>query len=158
MIQSSFIFYGEDKLPINLVIRCTNVIRCTWDYIEGGVRMDKEIMKGSIDILLLSLLNQQDMYGYEIVKTLKQNSNELYNMSEGTLYPALKRLETKGWLLSYWVNADNGGRRKYYQITEDGKRELEKKLTEWNQINHLIKVCSEGATWIKKLKPTLSKL
>lgn len=120
--------------------------------------MDKEIMKGSIDILLLSLLNQQDMYGYEIVKTLKQNSNELYNMSEGTLYPALKRLETKGWLLSYWVNADNGGRRKYYQITEDGKRELEKKLTEWNQINYLIKVCSEGATWIKKLKPTLNKL
>lgn len=134
------------------------MLRCIWDYLEGGVRMDKEIMKGSIDILLLSLLNQQDMYGYEIVKTLKQNSNELYNMSEGTLYPALKRLETKGWLLSYWVNADNGGRRKYYQITDDGKRELEKKLTEWNQINHLIKVCSEGATWIKKLKPTLSKL
>lgn len=132
------------------------MIRCI--YLEGGVRMDKEIMKGSIDILLLSLLNQRDMYGYEIVKTLKQNSNELYNMSEGTLYPALKRLETKGWLLSYWVNADNGGRRKYYQITDDGKRELEKKLTEWNQINHLIKVCSEGATWIKKLKPTLSKL
>ena len=57
--------------------------------------MDKEIMKGSIDILLLSLLNKRDMYGYEIVKTLKENSNELYNMSEGTLYPALKRLENK---------------------------------------------------------------
>lgn len=120
--------------------------------------MDKEIMKGSIDILLLSLLNQRDMYGYEIVKTLKQNSNELYNMSEGTLYPALKRLESKDWLLSYWESAENGGRRKYYRITDNGKRELAKKLTEWKQINHLIKVCSEGTAWIKQLNPILLKL
>ncbi|MGG0718180.1 PadR family transcriptional regulator [Robertmurraya massiliosenegalensis] len=120
--------------------------------------MDKEIMKGSIDILLLSLLNQRDMYGYEIVKTLKQNSNELYNMSEGTLYPALKRLEGKDWLLSYWDSAENGGRRKYYRITDNGKRELEKKLTEWQQINNLIKVCSEGTAWIKLLNPILLKL
>lgn len=52
-------------------------------------------MKGSIDILLLSLLAQQEMYGYEMVKTLKETSGDLYNMSEGTLYPALKRMEKK---------------------------------------------------------------
>ena len=57
--------------------------------------MDKEIMKGSIDILLLSLMNKRDMYGYEMVKELKESSKELYSMSEGTLYPALKRLESK---------------------------------------------------------------
>ncbi|AIM17188.1 PadR family transcriptional regulator [Bacillus sp. X1(2014)] len=120
--------------------------------------MDKEIMKGSIDILLLSLVNKRDMYGYEIVKTLKENSNELYNMSEGTLYPALKRLENKGWLESYWGNSESGGRRKYYRITQDGKKELDKKLKEWNLISNLIKVCSEGVAWIKKLKPILVKL
>ena len=114
--------------------------------------MDKEIMKGSIDILLLSILNKRDTYGYEIVKTLKENSNELYNMSEGTLYPALKRLENKNWLQSYWENSEFGGRRKYYRITEDGKKELSRKLQEWYQINNLIKVCSEGMTWIKTLK------
>lgn len=120
--------------------------------------MDKEIMKGSIDILLLSLLNKRDMYGYEIVKTLKENSNELYNMSEGTLYPALKRLESKEWLQSYWESSESGGRRKYYRITEDGKYELDIKLNEWNQIKNLIRVCSEGISWIKELKPTLAKL
>ncbi|MBK3496428.1 PadR family transcriptional regulator [Viridibacillus sp. YIM B01967] len=116
--------------------------------------MDKEIMKGSIDILLLSLVAKQDMYGYEMVKSLKVNSSELYNMSEGTLYPALKRLETKGWLTSYWQTPDTGSRRKYYQITEDGKKELQKKLKEWSQINSLINVCSEGMAWIKPLRPT----
>ncbi|MFS0614533.1 PadR family transcriptional regulator [Lederbergia ruris] len=120
--------------------------------------MDKEIMKGSIDILLLSLVSKKDMYGYEMVKTLKANSNELYNMSEGTLYPALKRLENKKWLESYWGNSESGGRRKYYRITMDGKQELEKKLNEWNQISHLIKVCSEGMAWIKLSKPILMKL
>ncbi|WP_080848380.1 PadR family transcriptional regulator [Cytobacillus gottheilii] len=120
--------------------------------------MDKEIMKGSIDILLLSLMNQKDMYGYEMVKTLKENSDELYNMSEGTLYPALKRLEIKGWLESYWGSSEIGGRRKYYRITNDGKTVLRKKLEQWNQINNLIKRCSEGMTWTKKSKPILIKL
>ncbi|RFA32453.1 PadR family transcriptional regulator [Virgibacillus dokdonensis] len=120
--------------------------------------MDKEIMKGSIDILLLSLLQNRDMYGYEMVKALKKNSNELYNMSEGTLYPALKRLEKKGWLQSYWGDSESGGRRKYYQITQQGKNELGKKLQEWNQISHLIKVCSEGLGWSQQSKPTFTKL
>jgi PadR family transcriptional regulator, regulatory protein PadR len=114
--------------------------------------MDKEIMKGSIDILLLSLLNQRDMYGYEMVKTLKENSNELYNMSEGTLYPALKRIENKNWIESYWDNTEAGARRKYYRIIESGTKQLEEKLKEWKTINNLIKVCSEEISWIKTSK------
>lgn len=115
-------------------------------------------MKGSIDILLLSLLNKRDMYGYEIVKTLKENSNEIYNMSEGTLYPALKRLENKNCLQSYWETSEVGGRRKYYRITDEGNKELSKKLDEWSRINNLIKVCSEGMAWIKTLRPIPGKL
>lgn len=106
-------------------------------------------MKGSIDILLLSLLAKKDMYGYEIVKTLKKNSNELYNMSEGTLYPALKRMEKKEWIVFYWEISDLGSRRKYYQITEHGKRELNRKLQEWQKVSDLIKVSSEGLVWIR---------
>lgn len=113
-------------------------------------------MKGSIDILLLSLLNERDMYGYEMVKTLKKNSNELYNMSEGTLYPALKRIENKNWIQSYWDNSEAGARRKYYRITENGSEQLKEKLQEWKRINDLINVCSEGLTWIKTSKPILN--
>jgi PadR family transcriptional regulator PadR len=120
--------------------------------------MDKEIMKGSIDILLLSLVNTRDMYGYEMVKTLKEHSNELYSMSEGTLYPALKRLENKQWIASYWEQSEAGARRKYYRITKEGREELQRKLQEWNKVNHLINVCTEGMAWIQRSKPIFREL
>ena len=60
--------------------------------------MDKEMMKGSIDLLLMSLISQKDLYGYEMIQILKSLSEETYEMSEGTLYAALKRLERKGWV------------------------------------------------------------
>lgn len=105
--------------------------------------MDKELMKGSIDILLLSQISKMDMYGFEIVKNLQLKSNNLYKMSEGTLYPALQRLEQKKYLSSYWGNADAGGRRKYYSITEEGKKELLNKIEDWNQVSKLINSCKE---------------
>lgn len=119
--------------------------------------MDKEIMKGSIDILLLSLMNKRDMYGYEMVKELKENSEELYSMSEGTLYPALKRLENKKFLESYWEESATGARRKYYRITKDGKKELNRKLNEWKKVSELINVSTEGKLWDKTSKPILNE-
>ena len=108
--------------------------------------MDRELLKGSIDILLLSLISQKDCYGYEMVKTLKESSKDMYNMGEGTLYPALKRLEKKKWILSYWQEAKGGKRRKYYQITDAGSKELAKKIGEWNVVKELIQKTSEGLT------------
>ncbi len=106
--------------------------------------MNKEIMKGSIDILLLSLIQKEDLYGYEIAKRLKEKSNDLYSMGEGTLYPALQRLEKQKLITSYWGDSEFGGRRKYYSITEEGKKELSKKLSEWDLLSNLIKSCREG--------------
>ncbi len=107
--------------------------------------VDKEMMKGSIDILLLSELNRHDSYGYEIVKNLKQRSNNLYDMSEGTLYPALKRLEKKGCDESYWGETNDGGRRKYYRITESGRTEFTRKIRHWKELNLMIVNVTEGA-------------
>ncbi|RSL31728.1 PadR family transcriptional regulator [Salibacterium salarium] len=104
--------------------------------------MDREIMKGSIDILMLSLVSKNDMYGYEIVKHLKEQSENLYNMSEGTLYPALKRLEKKQYFISYWSETTNG-RRKYYKITDEGRTILNQKLDQWKSVNELIMKTSE---------------
>lgn len=105
--------------------------------------MDKEMMKGSIDLLLLSLLAQRDLYGYEITKMLKQLSDGTYEMSEGTLYPALKRIEKKMWVNSYWSETAIG-RRKYYKITDSGKEELERKQKNFSLIQNLVKRSSEG--------------
>lgn len=110
--------------------------------------MDKELMKGSIDILLLSQIAQRDTYGFEIIKNLELKSNNLYSMSEGTLYPALQRLEQKKLLEAYWGDSETGGRRKYYKITDQGKKELSKKIEEWKRVNDLINSCREGFAWI----------
>ncbi|RFU62296.1 PadR family transcriptional regulator [Peribacillus saganii] len=105
--------------------------------------MDKEMMKGSIDLLLLSLISQKDLYGYEITKILKQLSDERYEMSEGTLYPALKRLERKLAIESYWSQTE-AGRRKYYKITETGLAELAQKRKDFQLMENLIRKSSEG--------------
>ncbi len=106
--------------------------------------MNKEMMKGSIDILLLSLIQKEDLYGYEIAKRLKEKSNELYSMGEGTLYPALQRLEKRKLIKAYWGESEGGGRRKYYSITETGRKELAERLKDWDLLNNLIKTCREG--------------
>ncbi len=93
--------------------------------------MSKELLRGSIDILLLSLLEKEDLYGYTIAKKLKEKSNELYSMSEGTLYPALQRMEKQKYLKSYWGDSESGSRRKNYSITEEGKRDL---VDQWKTI------------------------
>lgn len=105
--------------------------------------MDKEMMKGSIDLLLLSLIAQRHLYGYEIIQILKRLSDDTYEMSEGTLYSALKRLERKQWIESYWNETDSG-RRKYYHITDDGSKELKSKQKNWEWMNSLIHKSSEG--------------
>lgn len=101
------------------------------------------MLKGSIDLLLLSLISQKDLYGYEITKLLKQLSEDRYEMSEGTLYPALKRLEGKLWIESYWSETP-AGRRKYYHITDPGMKELEKKQRDWKLVEDLVRKSSEG--------------
>ena len=106
-------------------------------------------MKGSIDILLLSQIAQRDMYGFEIIKNLEAQSNSLYVMREGTLYPALQRLEQKKYLESYWGDSETGGRRKFYKITDPGRKILQQKMNDWNKLNELINTCKrEGNTWI----------
>lgn len=105
--------------------------------------MDKEMMKGSIDLLLLSLIEHRDLYGYEMGKILKQISNDTYEMSEGTLYASLKRMERKQWIQSYWKEIGSG-KRKYYYITDDGRQELLRKRKNWEWMDSLIRKSSEG--------------
>lgn len=131
------VFFFLEKLSCNTMYI---VLRCT---LKGWIILDKEMMKGSIDLLLLSLIEQRDLYGYEITKILKRLSNDTYEMSEGTLYPALKRLERKLWIESYWMETEVG-RRKYYRITTTGIEELKKKRENWHLIESLVKKSSEG--------------
>jgi PadR family transcriptional regulator PadR len=90
-----------------------------------------ELMKGSADSLLLYLLGQQAMYGYQIIKELEKRSQGYFKLREGTLYPALHRLERAGLILGKWQRLPSGRQRRYYYITNKGQRVLAEKMSQW---------------------------
>jgi PadR family transcriptional regulator PadR len=96
------------------------------------MKINKELMKGSTSILILSLLENEDMYGYQIAQALKKKSEDVFDLKEGTLYPMLHGLENEGAIESYWSEAENGKNRKYYRITKEGRKLFKYKKNEWN--------------------------
>ncbi|MCX6013850.1 MAG: helix-turn-helix transcriptional regulator [Chloroflexi bacterium] len=90
----------------------------------------RELMKGSIDYLLLYLVGQKPTYGYQLIKELEIKSAGYFKFKEGTLYPALHRMETGKLIISSWQSS-NGRQRKYYSITEKGLKLLTVEKTQW---------------------------
>lgn len=94
--------------------------------------IDKTLISGSMSMLILCLLSEKDMYGYEMIDTLRKRSENVFELKAGTLYPLLHSLEDKEYLTSYEQNA-SGKVRKYYRLTRKGRTFLEKKREEWEQ-------------------------
>ena len=94
--------------------------------------VEKSIISGSMTMLLLSLLSEKDMYGYEMIDTLRQKSQNVFELKAGTLYPLLHGMEEKG-LLSVYEKSVSGKTRKYYRITKEGRQVLRKKTEEWKE-------------------------
>ena len=92
--------------------------------------MNKELMKGTTVPLILKLLDRKAMYGYEMTKEMEKSSDGLFTLKEGTLYPILHSLEADGFVEAYWDEVE-GRKRKYYRITERGRRQLKEKKREW---------------------------
>ena len=94
--------------------------------------VDKSLISGSTSMLLMQLLSEKDMYGYEMIETLQKRSQNVFELKAGTLYPLLHSLEEKGCLDSYEREA--GGKiRKYYKITAEGKKVLKARKEEWKE-------------------------
>ena len=91
----------------------------------------RELIKGSTDSLLLCLIGQQPMYGYQIIKELERRSQGYFKFKEGTLYPALHRLEKAGLITGKWQILPSGRQRRYYYITDKGHRLLIVKRNQW---------------------------
>jgi len=91
----------------------------------------RELIKGSIDSLLLCLVVQQPMYGYQIIKELERRSQGYFKFKEGTLYPALHRLEEADLIQGKWQTLPSGRQRRYYHITEKGLYSLAAKRSQW---------------------------
>jgi DNA-binding PadR family transcriptional regulator len=101
-------------------------------FLKKGVNfMDKRYMALGTSMLVLKLLKQQSMYGYQIIRELEQQSQNVFRLQEGTLYPVLHTLEQQGAVTSLQQTSENGRLRKYYALTTHGETMLDEKLKEW---------------------------
>ncbi|NYE09703.1 DNA-binding PadR family transcriptional regulator [Bacillus niacini] len=109
------------------------------------MEINKEVLKGHIDTLILSLLHNRDMYGYEVAKIVREKSENQFELKEGTLYLSLKRLEKNEWIESYWGDEQGpGGRRKYYKLTSIGEEGFAEKRSEWLFVKKIMDSFLEG--------------
>lgn len=99
--------------------------------------VDKSLISGSTAMLILRLLEEKDMYGYEMIEKLRSKSNNVFELKAGTLYPLLHSMVEKDWLTAYEQEA-GGKLRKYYQLTREGKRQLTRKREEWKEYSEAV--------------------
>lgn len=95
------------------------------------MKVSKEMLKGSTGTLILTLLLDKPLYGYELIKELEQRSQGVFLLKEGTLYPILHAMECERWVEAYWLEVE-GRKRKYYRLLDEGKAKLQEKRAEWN--------------------------
>lgn len=96
----------------------------------GNVK-DRELRRGTLELILLKLLSEEDMYGYQISTTLEERSNHEFKLKEGTLYPVFYRLEDAGYIEARWETPDRGKPRKYYSLTKAGSVHLDQLMSDW---------------------------
>lgn len=97
-----------------------------------------DILRGHTEGIILMRLSEKDSYGYEINKAIQQLTNNTYELKEATLYSAFRRLEENGCILSYWGDETTGARRRYYTITDQGRKTLKELQEEWQTTKRLI--------------------
>lgn len=106
---------------------------------------EKTPLSGSTTMLVLALLKEREMYGYEIIEELEKRSNHVFKLKEGTLYPILHTLEKDRCLAARDAKTPGGRLRRYYRITEKGLRALEEKKTEWKDFSDAVTAILAGA-------------
>ena len=100
----------------------------------GLTRTSDELIPGTLDMLILKTVSRETLHGYTIAQSIQQISGEVLRVEEGALYPALHRLEVRGLLKSKWGVSDNNRRAKYYTMTAQGRRELERESASWTRV------------------------
>ncbi|HEY3624716.1 MAG TPA: PadR family transcriptional regulator [Terracidiphilus sp.] len=97
-----------------------------------------DLVQGTLDLLILKILALQPLHGWALSQRLKQISGEVLQVSDGSLYPALHKLEQQGWIHAEWKPTENNRRAKFYSLTRLGRRHLEKEAANWERISTAI--------------------
>lgn len=97
-----------------------------------------DLVQGTLDMLILKILALEPLNGWAISQRLKQISSEVLGVSDGSLYPALHKLERRGWIRAQWKPSENNRRAKFYSLTGWGRKQLEKETANWNRVSAAI--------------------
>jgi PadR family transcriptional regulator PadR len=95
--------------------------------------IERELKRGTLEMILLKLISERPMYGYELISTLEKRGGRQFQIKEGTLYPVLYRLEKAGFIQAKWEMLDRGVPRKYYNLTETGVRQMQTLVDDWQE-------------------------
>ena len=93
-----------------------------------------DLLQGTLDLLILKALSLMPMHGWGLTQRIRQMSREVLSVNPGSLYPALERLQDRGWIESRWGVTENSRRAKFYELTEAGRRQLEQETEEWRRL------------------------
>src|SRR5271156_4531098 len=99
---------------------------------------DGEMLKGTLDMMLLRALVTGDAHGHTIAKIIERSSEDVLEVEQGSLYPALHRLEDRGWVSSYWGASENNRKAKFYRLTPAGRKQLIRETNRWRQMARAI--------------------
>src|SRR5438874_284020 len=97
-----------------------------------------DLLQGTLDMLILRVLSRGDMHGWGIADRIEQLSKSVLSVGEGSLYPALYRLQDQGWIQSEWGTSENNRKAKYYQLTKAGRKQLEREKETWDRMTDAI--------------------
>src|SRR5689334_83730 len=106
-----------------------------WTRHRLQMTYDRDFLTGTVTVLILSFLSERAMYGYEMLQEAEQRSAQMFQLKEGTLYPALRQMERGGLLKAVWRESAAGRPRKYYSLTEKGRRVAASKRRQWADIS-----------------------
>ncbi|MBI1356812.1 MAG: PadR family transcriptional regulator [Acidobacteria bacterium] len=104
-----------------------------------------DLLQGTLDLLILQAIRREPVHGWGIAKRIQVLSDEVLAVQQGSLYPALHRLEQQGWIKSAWKESDLGRQAKFYELTPDGRRQLERELETWNRLSSAVRLVLERA-------------
>ena len=104
-----------------------------------------DLLQGTLDLLILKTLAREPLHGWAIAKKIQLLSDEVLSVQQGSLYPALHRLENQGWIDAEWKSSEHGRDAKVYELTREGRRQLTRELESWNRLSSAVGLLLERA-------------
>ena len=103
------------------------------------------LLQGTLDLLILTAINREAAHGWAIAKRIELLSDEVLAVAQGSLYPALHRLEQQGWITAEWKESESGRQAKFYKLTPEGRRQLDRELETWDRLSSAVQLVLKRA-------------